>query len=297
MFSTTPPIYVELRKYLIVGSFQLVACPITSRWNPLLICSLPEKRNTLEVFCVLCSPQPVVGNVLYHTTNLRRASEIFNSRKFSARRLSDRPHDGALTLPDAPAAVFFSLCAGEELIPKTSFLPRYAEPSELTASLLLDLNTLVSQKPSSSENAFRLFLVSCVPDSKRTVRTRMRATVLFVRQRDAWWCVQQKLPELDIRNNSLLNFDEREGTWSCASRFYTNDLGWRQVRLIVTVAYGLEFEEDSIQWLDVSHVHTVRDGSAGKFRMWCRLSKKAVCESFSVLIPHASKSRDVYLWI
>lgn len=189
----------------------------------------------------------------------------------AAGKFSERPHDGIATRSaDAPRAAYFSLKTDDEKLPTMHFHPVHAEPGELVASLLLDLNAFVR-----TPGEYRLFLVECMPQNTSSERASMRVTVMFARE-DAWrWCESHGLLELSMFSNPILSANQtnddtpsvdpvpntanQDCTWAAATRFYTRKLGWRHVKVVVSVAHGAKFAAPtSPRWLDGARVFTVR---------------------------------------
>ena len=223
----------------------------------------------------LCRQRAVTSNSIFHTTSFESARQIFASSPpvISAGRFSERAHDGSATRSEnAPRAAYFSLRTDDEKIPTMHFHPVSAEPGELVTSLFLNLNSFV-QTPGE----YKLYLVECLPQNTSSERASMRVTVMFARE-DAWsWCESQDLLELDVLSNPILSVDQSEtsaytrevtnvesssassgGKWLATSRFYTRQLGWRHVKLVVSVANGAKFAAPTFpKWLDGARVFTV----------------------------------------
>lgn len=229
--------------------------------------------------------RPVVADSIYHTTDFQSARSIFASERqeISAGRFTERPHDGlAMRSEDAPPSAYFSLNTGEEPFATLGFHPRTAEPGELVTSIFVGLDSFVM-----SAGEYKLYLVACVPQNTSRVRAPMRVTVMFARESEWKWCHSQGLLELDTYSNPILSctdsnkharvvdkrnicddanavetpysdHDETKREWVAATRFYTKDLGWRQVKLVIAVANGARFSSGTtLRWLDVVHVFTV----------------------------------------
>ena len=193
-----------------------------------------------------------------HTTDRQSAQKILSSGKLSSSRAS-RVHDGFARRSDGPEVAFFS--TGEVVYPVSPH-PVHAEPGALCTSMLLPLDRFARHR-----DEYKLFVVACVPSSGHAFdNAQLRVTVVLCRAEHWTWCRDHNLLELDMYSNQLLraaSADDGGGVrWEIATHFFSDQHGWRDVRLVVAVASDTmelesDFRADEIRCVDTMHIFQV----------------------------------------
>lgn len=234
--------------------------PGFSKWNDVL--------QTCVRACVILRQIDVLDNRLLHATYSWIRDIICKlperERKLSPGHMaSDRQHDGALRLDNAPPVTYFNVPRKGDAIHTLSFHPVHAEPGEVVSTLILRLDVFT---PASH----RLFIVSVSSGTNQWNLSLYRCTVLFVPHDDirciSW--AETHLTELDMSDNPILMrtedpHDKNRGQWSVARRFHRHgqrdERDGAQMSVIVTAASDVNLRgvADPI-WLKSSKIGMVR---------------------------------------
>ena len=152
---------------------------------------------------------------------------------------------------DAPACAHFGILPDTAgAFPFSSFVPSAAEPGEIVARLLIQLDKAFASPD------WRMFLVSLGYENNRASST-VRGTVLMAHsEADVAWA-REHCQELDMYDNAIAFRDRDDKKFSVATGIRVNE---RTHKLAVTfvVANGVTLTSDNHKWYRAFRIALVR---------------------------------------